>query len=158
MSSAPVFSLVYDTLLKLYNYSSHTQLQPSNNSKMSHLFIPDIFVWSSVFGAEQNMFKTLDFRDTDSIDFSRIPCRSRSLFFLGGGGATEIWVNQWGKWGRREWWEEGKKSDTWSRRLSSFSPFLSHHPPFVLCARSHHPKLAHHARLQHPALKVCALH
>ena len=86
MSSAPVFSLVYDTLLKLYNYSSHTQLQPSNNSKMSHLFIPDIFVWSSVFGAEQNMFKTLDFRDTDSIHFSRIPCRSRSLFFWGGGG------------------------------------------------------------------------
>ena len=86
MLSAPVLSLVYNTLLKLYNYSSHTQLQPSNNSKMSHLFIPDIFVWSSVFGAEQNMFKTSDFRDTDSIHFSRIPCRSRSLFF-GGGGA-----------------------------------------------------------------------
>ena len=87
---------------------------------------------------------------------------ARDHFFFGGGGGggggTGIWVNQWGKWGRREWWEEGKKSDTWSRRLSSFSPFLSHHPPFVLCARSHHPKLAHHARLQHPALKVCALH
>ena len=111
MSSAPVFSLVYNTLLKLYNYSSHTQLQPSNNSKMSHLFIPDIFVWSSVFGAEQNMFKTSDFRDTDSIHFSRIPCRSRSLFFWGGGGgAPAIWVNQCGKWGRREWWEEGKNA------------------------------------------------
>ena len=32
------------------------------------------------------MFKTSDFRDTGSIHFSRIPCRSRSLFFLGGGG------------------------------------------------------------------------
>ena len=86
MFSAPVFSLGDNTLLELYNYLGHNQPQPSNNSKMSHLFIPDIFVWSTDFGAEQNAFKTSDFRDTGSIHFSRIPCRSRSLFFGGGGG------------------------------------------------------------------------
>lgn len=154
MFSAPVFSLGDNTLLELYNYLGHNQPQPSNNSKMSHLFIPDIFVWSTDFGAEQNAFKTSDFRDTGSIHFSRIPCRSRSLF-LGGWRRFELINKESGGEGSDG---KGKKRDTWSRKLSSFSPFISHHAPLVLCACSHHPKLTLLARLQHPALKVCALH
>ena len=112
------------------------------------------------------MFKTSNFRDGLRTIFSQLQSRiylprpqSLAITFFPGGGAGVVFelINKEsggeGSDGKGE-----KKSDTWSRKLSSFSPFISHHPPLALCAHSHHPMLAHLARLQHPALKVCARH
>lgn len=168
MFSAPVFSLGDNTLLELYNYSSHIKPQPSNNSKMSHLLIPDIFVWSTGdFGAEQICLKHRTLETRASYNFlpvtvQNIPTSSpvaRNHFFLGGGrgrGVFELINKESGDEGCDE--KGGGESDSGSLGLSSFSPFISHHLPLVLCPRSYHPTLAHLARLQHPALKVCALH
>lgn len=115
MFSAPVFSLGNKTLLEMYNYSGHTQpqQQQSNNFKISYSLIPDIFVWSSDFRAEQNMFKTSDFRDTGSIHLLQLVQNIPASFPVARNHFFSVWG--WGA-GRRVFElinkeSEGKGSD-----------------------------------------------
>ena len=93
MSSAPVISHGDNTQLELYNYSGHTQPQPSNNFKMSYSLIPDIFVWSTDFGAEKKCSKHRTLETGAPYNFlavtvQNIPASSpvaRNHFFPGGG-------------------------------------------------------------------------
>ena len=164
MFSAPVFSLGDNTLLKLYNYSGHTQPQPSNSSKKSYLFICFSFeAQTSGLNKICSKHRTLETPAPYTflaVTVQNVPASSpvarNHPFFV------------WG-WGRRGWGRRvielinkesgGEGSDRKGEKaMHDLASFISHHPPLVLWVRSYHPTLAHLARLQHPALKVCALH